>query len=63
MPFAQVQQDGQGCWDEADGLHGHAPLQGWLVQVQGGVDDEAEDITGHEVHREEPWGESKAMGA
>ena len=47
LPFAQVQQDGQGCWDEADGLHGHTPLQGRLMKVQGGVDDAGEDETSH----------------
>ena len=48
LPFAQVQQDGQGCWGEADGVHGHTPLQGQLVQVHGGVDGEGEDETSHE---------------
>lgn len=54
---AQVQQDGHSRQDEADGVHGHAPLQGWLVLVQVGVADEGEDDTGHEglQHLEQAW--------
>ena len=57
LPFAQVQHDGQGCWDEADGVHGHTPLQGRPVQVQGGVAEEGEDDTGHEglQHLQQAW--------
>ena len=35
--------------DEADGIHGHTPPQGRLVQVQVSVADEGEDDTGHIV--------------
>ena len=46
--------------DEADGVHGHTPLQGWLVQVQVSVADEGEDDVGHIVlqppeHTWEGW--------
>ena len=34
LPFAQVQQDAQGCWDEADGLRGHTALQGRLTRYR-----------------------------
>ena len=43
LPATQLQQHGHGYLDEADGVHDHAPLQGRLVQVQGGVADEDED--------------------
>ena len=57
FPFSQLQQEGHGSQDEADGVHGHTPLQGWLVQVQGGVADEDEDDTGHEglQHLQQAW--------
>ena len=57
FPLFQVQQDGQGCWDEADGVHGHTPLSGRLVQVQGGVDDAGKDDIRHEglQHLQQAW--------
>ena len=45
----QAQQDGQGPQDETGGVHSHAPHQGWLVLVQGGVADESEDDASHKV--------------
>ena len=64
MPFAQVQQDGQGCWGEADGVLGHTPLQGRLVQVHGGVDGEGEDETSHEglQHLQQSWHGERIAG-
>lgn len=54
---AQVQQDGHGCQDEADGIHSHTPFQGRLVLVQVSVDDEGKDDAGHESlnHFEQAW--------
>ena len=49
LPATQPQQHGHGYLDEADGVHGHAPLQGRLVQVQGGVAEEDKDDTGHKA--------------
>ena len=46
---SQIQQEGHSPQEEADGVHGHTPHQGRLVQVQGGVADEGKDDTGHEV--------------
>ena len=57
LPFFPVHQHGHNCQDEADGIHGHAPLQGWLVYVQGGVADEDKDNTGHKglQHLQQAW--------
>ena len=57
FPSNQVPQDGQGCWEEADGVHGDTPLQSRLVQVQGGVAKEHKDETGHKglQHLQQAW--------
>ena len=57
LPFIPVHQHGHNCQDEADGVHGHAPLQGWPVRVQGGVADENKDNIGHEglQHLQQAW--------
>lgn len=48
VPVAPVQQDGGGCQEEADGVHGHASHQGWWLLIQVGAVDESEGDTGHE---------------
>ena len=48
VPVAPVQQDGRGCQEEADGVHGHASHQGRLLPIQVGAADESEDDTGRE---------------
>ena len=59
-----VQQEGRGCQQEADGVHGHAPHQGRLVQVQVAVDDKGEDDTSHESLQplEQSWHSDHVAG-
>ena len=54
---ASFSRRAHGSQDEAVGVHGHTPLQGRLVQVQGGVANEDEDDTGHKglQHLQQAW--------
>ena len=59
-----VQQKGCGCQEEADGVHGHAPHQGWLAQVQVAVNDKGEDDTSHKSLQalEQSWHSDHVAG-
>ena len=55
--FAHTQHHHGHGEDEADAVHGHAPLECWMLAVRHGVADQDEDDTGHEglAHLQQAW--------